>query len=538
MALTLHERRKNLITTSAAGLGMMALVVLLVNVLGNWAFFRLDLTERQAYSLSGSSKKLVRDLSDPVIVKAYFTPDLPAPYNAYERYVRDLLVEYRSVSRGKVKFDFALQSPPEEFEKKASEAGLLPIQFEQMGADQLQIRRGYMGLVLFHRDKSETLPIVKDVQQLEYDITSRIAKMAQRTKKVIAVTSGHGETRWQANTSKLAADLAELYTFKDVSLPAAATAQVQADALLVVGPKQKFDDPSLWAVDQLIMRGVPAAFLVDIKNLMIARFYVTPQDSGLNDLLNHYGVMLGDRLVYDAQCETIGLTQNMSGFAFTTSMRYPYIPLVDRIMNTHPIGRGLDAVGLPFTTTVEAVQGVPSGVHFTPLLYTSPKSWLTKAQPYASVAPNDIPRPTPEDPHGPFSVGGVLDGTFTSYFQGKPVPVLGQTLVGTSPKTQLFVLGTSRILDPGLPAFPGDDALASNVLAYLSKDETLLGIRSKGEIIRPLKPVSNSVREVVKYGVVLGTALLPIALGLWRWRIRERWRASITAAFAPRAAVS
>src|SRR5207249_2344619 len=122
--------------------------------------------------------------------------------------------------------------------------------------------------------------------------------------------------------------------------------------------------------------------------------------------------------------------------------------------------------------------------------------------------PNDIPRHTPDEPHGPYSVGGVLEGSFTSYFQGRPVPVPGQALVGVSPKTQLFVLGTARLLDPGLPPFPGDDALTSNVLAYLSKDETLLGIRSKGEIIRPLKPVSNSVREVVKYGVVLGAALL------------------------------
>jgi len=336
----------------------------------------------------------------------------------------------------------------------------------------------------------------------------------------------------------LDSDLAELYELKDVPLPGAATTQVQADALLIVGPKQKWDDKSLWAVDQMIMRGVPAAFLIDIKNLMIGRFYVAPQEAGLNDLLAHYGAQVGDRLVYDAQCETIGLTQNMSGFAFTTSMRYPYIPQIDRIMNTHPIGRGLDAVGLPFTTTIDPVQGVPPGVHFTPLLYTSPKSWLAKAQPYASVAPNDIPRPTPNDPHGPYSVGGVLDGSFTSYFQGKPVPVPGQTLIASSPKTQLFVLGTSRILDPGLPPFPGGDALISNALAYLSKDEILLGIRSKGEIIRPLKPVSTSVQEIVKYGTVLVAALLPIALGLWRWRIRERWRTSIAATFAPPPAVS
>jgi len=536
MEMTLSKRRKRLALTSAAGLGLSALIVVLLNVLGNWASFRLDLTHQKAYSLSPSSKKLVRELSDPVIVKAYFTPDLPPPYNVYERYVRDLLEEYRAASRGKVRFEFVLPSPPEDFEKKAAEAGLMPIQFEQMGSDQYQVRRGYMGLVLFHRDKSEALPIVKDIQQLEYDITSRMAKMAIHSKKVIAVFSGHGETRWQENQTKIAADLQDLYDLKVVTLPAASTSTLVADALLVVGPRQGFDDKSLWALDQMIMRGIPAAFLLDIKNFMPGRFYVTPLQSGLHDLLQHYGVELGDRLIYDAQCETIGVTQNMAGFAFTSSLRYPYIPLVDRIMNTHPIGRGLDTLGLPFVTTVEPVQSLPEGVHFTPLLYTSPKSWLAPAQPYASVSPNDIPHPAADDPHGPYSVAGILEGSFTSFFQGKPAPVPRQALIAASPKTQIFVLGTSRVLDPALPAFPGADALVSNLLAYLSKDETLIGIRSKGEILRPLKPVSNPVREIVKYGTVLAATLLPVALGLWRWRSRQSWRALISATFATRTA--
>ncbi len=533
MAITVQEHRRQLALTSAAGLGVAAIIVLLINVLANWVFFRLDLTRQHAYSLSAPSRKLVRELSDPVIVKAYFTPDLPSPYNIYERYVRDLLAEYRSASRGKVRFEFMLQSPPEEFERKAAEAGLLPIQFEQMGSDQLQIKRGYMGLVLFHRDKSETLPIVKDVQQLEYDITSRIAKMAQRAKKVVAVTSGHDESRWQSSPSKLAGDLSELYEVKEIALPAASTATFQADVLLVVGPKRKFDDASLWAIDQALMRGVPTAFLVDIKNLVVNQFYIAPLESGLGEFLKHYGVELGDRLVYDAQCETNGVTQNLSGFAFTTSIRYPYIPLVDRIMNTHPIGRGLDTVGLPFTTVVDATPALPSGTHFTTLLYTSPKSWLAKAEPYASVAPSNIPRPSANEPHGPYSVGGVLDGSFTSYFQGKTPPFPGQTQIGSSPRTQIFVLGTSRILDPSLPAFPGGDALVTNVLAYLSKDETLVGIRSKGEIIRPLEPVSDPVREIVKYGTVLLAAVLPVAFGLWRWRKREHWRQTISMTSSP-----
>jgi len=535
MAITLRQRRRKWAVSGAAGLAVMGLIVLMVNVLGNWLFVRFDLTQNQSYSLSRSSRKLVNDLSDPVIIKAYFTPDLPAPYNVYERYVRDLLTEYHSASHGRVRFEFAPTSPPAEFEKKANEAGLLPIQFEQLGSDQVQIRRGFMGLVLFHRDKSETLPIIKDVQQLEYDITSRMAKMARRTKKVVALTSGHGELKWaSAGKSKLADDMSELYEIRDTALPMATTAAFSADVLVVMGPKQKMDAKSLWTIDQAIMRGIPTAFLIDIKNLMVNQFYAASLDSGLPDFLKSYGVQVGNRYVYDAQCETIGITQNMAGFAYTTSMRYPYIPLVDRILTTHPLGRGMDSVGLPFVAPVEAIQGLPPTIHFTPLLYSSSKSWLAPAEANLSVAPNAIPQPTPTDPHGPYSVGAVFEGTFTSYFAGKPAPIPGQTLIGASSKTQIVVLGTAKILDPSVPAFPGADALVSNMLAYLSKDETLAGIRSKGAILRPLAPLSNASRGLVRYGTVVGVAALPVLLGLWRWRSRQAWRQTVSAAFAPK----
>ena len=43
-------------------------------------------------------------------------------------------------------------------------------------------------------------------------------------------------------------------------------------------------------------------------------------------------------------------------------------------------------------------------------------------------------------------------------------------------------------LDPALPDLPGSQALLTNLMASLSNDDTLLGIRAKGEILRPLKP--------------------------------------------------
>jgi len=529
---TIQERRKELAITSAGGLVLMAIIVLFVNILSNWVFLRVDITARRAYSLSASSKRLVRGLQDPVTIKAYFSPNLPSPYDSLERYVRDMLTEYRAASHGKVRFQFVLTQPAKEFEQQAQEANLAPLQFEQMGSDQLQIQRGYMGLVFYYRDHVETLPVVRGVEGLEFDITSRIARMAKTNKKSIAVTTGHGETDWLGAQSKLAQDMTQLYDLRPLSLAGGTTAPIQADALLVVGPTQKFDDKSLWEIDQAIMRGIPAAFLVDAKGLELTRFMAFPQNTGLLELLKAYGVSFGDRLVYDAQCQTIGVTQNLGGLAFTSSIRYPFIPLVTQLDKNQPLLLGIDTVAMPFTVSLDPVLTV-QGVKMTPLLLSSSQSWLAPAQVY-NISPANIPQPGPQDPHGPYTLGAMVEGTFTSYFQGKPAPVAGQSLIGTSPKTQLIVLGTSHLIDPKLPEFPGADALLSNVLSFLAHDDTLAGIRSKGEVLRPLKPVSGATREIIKLLSTLGVALLPAIWGLLRWRSRQAWRHTLSAAFTPK----
>src|SRR6185437_8953029 len=132
----------------------------------------------------------------------------------------------------KVRFEFVPAEPAKDFEQKASEAGLAPLEFQEMSNDQFQVRRGYMGLVLFYRDKSEILPVVKNIEGLEFDLTSRIARMAVKNKKVIAWTSGHGETPLDGGPqSKLPKDLSDLYDFKDVPLSASTTAPIQADEI-------------------------------------------------------------------------------------------------------------------------------------------------------------------------------------------------------------------------------------------------------------------------------------------------------------------
>ena len=47
----------------------------------------------------------MRNLPDPLTIKAYISRDLPPELVGVSRYTRDLMDEYRSVSKGKVRFE-------------------------------------------------------------------------------------------------------------------------------------------------------------------------------------------------------------------------------------------------------------------------------------------------------------------------------------------------------------------------------------------------------------------------------------------------
>jgi ABC-type uncharacterized transport system involved in gliding motility auxiliary subunit len=203
--------------------------------------------------------------------------------------------------------------------------------------------------------------------------------------------------------------------------------------------------------------------------------------------------------------------------------------LITTFEKDHTLLRGVDAVALPFPSRLDPGPP-PEGVTFTPVLYTSERSWQASPTLY-SVAPNTIPPPKADEPHGPYVVGGLLEGTFPSHFAGKPAPFKGAETIAKSPKNTIFVLATSQVLNPSLPEFRGADVLITNALAYLSKDDTLIGIQSKGQILRPLKPIPGPVKESIKFGSILGVPLLPAILGLFLWRRRESWRKQIASEF-------
>ncbi len=88
--------------------GVIALLVILIalNLLGNFSKFRWDLTENHLYTLSQGSQRIVQKLDTPVEIRFYYSKDnasTPVYIRTYAQEIEDLLSEFQQASRGKIK---------------------------------------------------------------------------------------------------------------------------------------------------------------------------------------------------------------------------------------------------------------------------------------------------------------------------------------------------------------------------------------------------------------------------------------------------
>lgn len=155
---------------------LLLLVVILANLVGNKAFFRLDITAPKAYSLSKESKTLVQNLEEPLAIKVFFTENLPAPYNTVEQYIQDILLEYKGAGNANFSYEFYDMNLNESLDL-AHSYGLRQVQIQEVKNNEVGFKHAYMGIVLLYGDKIEVLDGINSPNGLEYKLTSQMGKM-------------------------------------------------------------------------------------------------------------------------------------------------------------------------------------------------------------------------------------------------------------------------------------------------------------------------------------------------------------------------
>ncbi len=496
------------------------LVVVLVNLLFYFGFFRIDLTKNKIYSLSRSSKKLVSKFDDNILIRAIFSKALPENLKFIRLYVEDLLKEYKSASGGKIKFEFIDPTQPKAKvnESDARSIGIIPVEFTMLEKDKFEVKKGYMGIAMLYKDKKEVIPVISSIETLEYDITSALKRLTIKEKKNIGIMSGHrADTLSDEKYTQIKQQIFKTYNLNTVEI--SSTNLNNVDGLLIVSPKEDLSNTELFWLDQYILSGKPVVFLQGRYDINLQQFWAIRIYSNIFDLLSNYGIDFEDGLIADYQCQKVSITTRQAFFMMTNIVEYPYMPVITKINKTHPLVKNFQQVVLPFCSALKIKSGLEK-VESKVLLESSKYSFIKKD--VFSINPLTTDFRMPKDAQkGPFIVAVELKGKFKSYFADdekfKSLKVFVADRLKETPegKTSRILIITSSMFGDQEPG------LLANIIDYLAQEQDLLEIRSKDITPAPLKVISVTLKVAYRNLVMFLPPALIILAGLGWWYFRK-----------------
>lgn len=506
-------------------------IIIFVNIIAVRFFTRIDLTEDKIYTLSDASKNLVKSLDDKFLIKAYFTSDLPAPYNNNRRYLQDQLDEYRAYAGGNFQYEFIDPSKKEDLEQEAQKYGIPPVQVQVLKEDKLQVEKAYMGLVFLFGDKQERLPVIQSTSNLEYEISSSIKKMTTKELKKIGFLSGQGEPNLQ-QMGRLQEMLSKQYEVTTVDLSGGKQIPNDIAVLAIVAPEQPFKSWEKYLIDQYLMRGGKIAFFINMVNANLQNQMARASNLELNDLLETYGVRVNTDLVRDVNCAYVTIQQQAGFMILQNQVPFYYLPRASEFNKNSPVVKDLNSIVFYFASSVDTSIARSKGLTANVLLKTSGRSGRQE-----NVF---MLNPTMQMTQDMFKESGIplaatVEGAFVSAFGSKPIGADStvQATIDTTNKlvsgklSKIVVVGDGDFLQDQLSGGNRDNFLfASNLIDWLADDIGLAAIRSRDSGSKPLDDVSEGTKTWIK-GINLAVPpLLVIIVGVvrWRWRISMRKR--------------
>ncbi len=177
--------------------------LLVVNV---WAYplrtLRIDLTQYREYTLSPTTREILRTLPEPLLIRGYFSEKTHPLLSPLVPRVRDMLQEYEVAAGGMVQLEII--DPAEEPEKEAEANqvyGISPTPFQVAGRYESSVINSYFDILIQYGDQSATLGFNDLIEvsaqrsgnldvrlkNLEYDLTSTIKKVVSGFQNVDAV---------------------------------------------------------------------------------------------------------------------------------------------------------------------------------------------------------------------------------------------------------------------------------------------------------------------------------------------------------------
>jgi ABC-type uncharacterized transport system involved in gliding motility auxiliary subunit len=361
-------------------------------------------------------------------------------------------------------------------------------------------------MLIKYGEKSQAIPVIENTKYLEYQITSAIKKLTSSKIASIGFWQGNGAADAEKEVSAAYEKLGEIYNVSVINYAKDKKIAEDLDTLIIIGPKEKFNDGELKAIDAFLMNGGSLVVLADgVK--VDQGLLSSKNDLGLNKILESYGLKLNENLVLDVHN---GMASFSQGFVtFTTN--YPYWPKVIKsgFDQNNPAVSRLEGLVLPWASTIDVVDGRTKDMAVSYLAVTSERAMAVsdnfKLEPQAEIK---------DGVRGKFNLGVSLTGKFLSPFNSL-----------NSKAGRLILVGDSDFIrDSFLQNYPDNLVFFQNVIDGLSLGSDLISIRSKGVTERPIKEISEPVKAAVKYANIFGLTVVIVLFGVVRYFLRKKSR--------------
>jgi ABC-type uncharacterized transport system involved in gliding motility auxiliary subunit len=526
-----HSNRKRL-GASALGVAAAAGLAVGVNMLADRVAprARVDLTSQNLYTLAGGTEQVLAGLKDPITLRLFYSRKLGAAvpsYGAYADRVREMLAEYVSLSKGKLRLEVLDPEPFSDTEDRALAYGLQGVPVDQSG------EQVYFGLAASNMvDDERTIAFFQPERErfLEYDLTRLIHELSNPRRPVVGVMSSlplNGDPRAMmmrqssqfGQPAVVMTQIRQFFTVKDVALDAQAI-DPDVQVLLVAHP-QGLSESAQYAIDQFVMRGGKLMLLLDPHSESQATrpSMGGPSPAGtassLDRLLNAWGVEApSDKVVLDLR--GAWRVRANPGDRVQAVDYLAWFNLQGESLNRGEVALAqLEQVTLASAGEVRKRDGAQ--VEFVPLLTSSPQSMTVDAA-RVRQEPNPVRLLSEFTQDGKQKVMAArVRGQLASAFpDGPPALPEGQTRPEGFPEHRARSEGPANVVvanDTDLledrfwvrvqdffgqqvtTPFSGNGSLVVNLLDTLSGSDALISLRSRGEVARPFELVEEIRRD-------------------------------------------
>ncbi len=451
--------------------------------------------------------------------------------------------------------------------------------------------KGRIGLILQYKQDVRVIPLLQvlrlpifgtqyqlaQMDQVEEEINANLERLVNINED-LGYLADHGtlETapmgpRGQESLQRFNSLINTTYALKSIRLKDE-TIPEGIKCLVIARPTEKLSDYALYQIDQALMRGTNLAIYADVfketrpagqQPFMANQMpnYI-PMDTGLEKLLNHYGVRIKKSLVLDENSYRQRRPAQQGG----GDMPVYFAPIIqnefinkdlDYIKNI----KGLITVKIsPLELDQARIDEQDLTAH--QLIASSKRSWEMRDR--ITLNPMFLQPPASDKEMSSLPLAYLLEGSFSSYFKGKEMPekpaepkpegenaeeaaaeeaqskpdlsqIAGSgTFRDQSPPAKIFVMASAELLKDQLLDDRGESTNAMfilNMIDALNGREDIAAMRSKVQRFNPLNKTGAATKTVIKTANIVGLPIIVVIVGLITWMRRHARRKRIQLQF-------